>query len=74
MEKQGGGVCATATRKSAAPLRIPTGCPHHSDHSSLSSVITVRRTILVQSDYGLDSKLPGIVNVSMERVEVACKE
>jgi len=73
MEKQGG-VHATATRKSATLLRIPTGCPHHSDHRFLSSVITAHRPILVQSDYGLDSKLPGIVRVSMERLEVACKK
>lgn len=67
-------MCAATTRKSATLLKLPTGCPHHSDHRFLSFVIMIHRTILVQSDYGLDSNLPGMVNVSMERVVVACKE
>lgn len=67
-------VWGTATKKSAAPLKKPTGCPHQTDHWFLSSVITVPWTILVQPDYGLDSKLLVIVSVSMERVEVACRE
>lgn len=83
MEKQGGVckcvcvcvcVCATATRESAAVLRIPTGRPHHSDQPFVSSVITEHRTISVRHDYGLDSKLPGMAEVSMARREVTCTE